>query len=321
MRIAHISDLHVLALEGAIPHRLFNKRATGYANLKLYRKHVHKSAIVHAIAAHLAASKIDHVVITGDVSNLALEAEFLAVRNVLDGVLGLAPSAVSIVPGNHDVYTRGAERSHRFNHHFAPYMTSDLPELCTRHPGGMFPVVKVRGPVAFIGLSTATARLPFVAAGKLGVAQLDALERVLSSSEVRDKMPVLLLHHPLHNPPTWMKTFLEGLEDSAHLVRLLSPLSRGLVLHGHLHRRIHRSLSTPTGQIDVIGATSASLVHPNPERMAGYNLYELADDGAIVSLSTFAYDEAKRAFEKVALPKTEERLPTRRAPIWAGRLF
>ena len=50
MRIAHISDLHVLALEGAIPFRLFNKRATGYANLKLHRKHAHKSEIVRALS-------------------------------------------------------------------------------------------------------------------------------------------------------------------------------------------------------------------------------------------------------------------------------
>ena len=85
MRIAHISDLHVLALEGAIPYRLFNKRATGYANLRLNRKHAHKSEIVRAIAAHLAQAAVDHVVITGDVSNLALETEFAAVRRILDG--------------------------------------------------------------------------------------------------------------------------------------------------------------------------------------------------------------------------------------------
>ena len=41
----------------------------------------------------------------------------------------------------------------------------------------MFPVVKLRGPAAFIGLSTALPRLPFVAAGRLGQAQLDELER------------------------------------------------------------------------------------------------------------------------------------------------
>jgi 3',5'-cyclic AMP phosphodiesterase CpdA len=160
----------------------------------------------------------------------------------------------------------------------------------------------LRGPVAIIGLSTALARLPFFASGRLGPGQLDALERILASPEVKGKTPIVLLHHPVDNPPTWLKSRLEGLDDAAHLKRLLSQLSRGLLLHGHLHRRIHRKLTTDTGHIDIIGATSASLVHPSPARMAGYNLYEIADDGVIVSLGAYLYDEAKRDFTSATLP-------------------
>jgi hypothetical protein len=87
------------------------------------------------------------------------------------------------------------------------------------------------------------------------------------------------------------------------LKQLLLPLSHGLVLHGHLHRRIHRTLPTYGGHVDVVGATSASLVHPSPARMAGYNLYELSDEGAITSLESFFYDEAKGAFDRADLPK------------------
>ncbi len=303
MRIAHISDLHVLALEGAIPFRLFNKRATGYANLKLRRKHRHKAELVRAIADHLSGAGIDHVVITGDVSNLALETEFAAVRHILDDVLGLPPSAVSIVPGNHDVYTRGAARDQRFHRSFEPYLVSDFPEHRVSHGGGMFPIVKLRGPAAFIGLSTALPRLPFVAAGKLGRDQLDALERILDSPEVRARTPIILLHHPLHNPLTWLKTQLEGLDDANRLSQLLGGLERGLVLHGHLHRRLHRKLLTSAGHIDVIGATSASLLHESPEKMAGFNLYELANDGSITTLDSYRYDEAERSFASTALPR------------------
>jgi len=306
MRIAHISDLHVLALQGAVPFRLFNKRATGYANLKLHRKAQHKSELVRAIATHLSGAGVDHVVITGDVSNLALETEFAAVRSILDDVLGLPPSAVSIVPGNHDVYTRGAARDQRFFHYFEPYLASDLPEHSTRHAGGMFPVVKLRGPVAFIGLSTALPRLPFVAAGKLGDAQLDKLELILDLPEVRARTPVILLHHPIHNPVTWIKTQLEGLDDASRLSSLLGRLDRGLILHGHLHRRLQRKLLTSTGHIDVIGATSASLVHESPERMAGFNLYEISNDGVITAIDSYRYDEAERSFASTPLPRTVE---------------
>jgi 3',5'-cyclic AMP phosphodiesterase CpdA len=303
MRIAHISDLHVLALEGAAPSRFLNKRATGYANLKWSRKHAHKSELVRTIAAHLSSCKVDHVVISGDVSNLALETEFEAVRALLDDVLGLPPSAVTLVPGNHDVYTRGAERSRRFARYFEKYLTSDLPELAAEHPGGAFPVVKLSGKVAIIGLSSAVARPPFVASGKLGDAQLSALAEVLRSREVRERFPVLVLHHPPHDPPTFFKRKLQGLSDAARLRELVLPLARGLVLHGHLHRRIHRTLATYGGHLDVVGATSASLVHPSPERMGGYNLYEIGAAGELVTLESWLYDETKKEFTRADLPR------------------
>jgi 3',5'-cyclic AMP phosphodiesterase CpdA len=303
VRIAHISDLHVLALEGAVPFRLFNKRATGYANIRYKRKHAHKSELVRRVAQHLAASKVDHVVISGDVSNLALEAEFEAVRNLLDDALGLPPSSVTLVPGNHDVYTRGAERKRRFAGYFERYLASDLPELGTDQPGGLFPVVKLAGHVAVIGLSSALARPPFVASGRLGDAQLRALGEILRSREVRERFPIIVLHHPVHNPPTWLKSKLEGLADADRLKQLLLPLERGLVLHGHLHRRIHRRLSTYGGYFEVIGATSASLIHPSPERMGGYNLYEVTSGGEVASLESYVYDEAKQDFTRAALPR------------------
>jgi 3',5'-cyclic AMP phosphodiesterase CpdA len=305
MRIAHISDLHILALDGAVPFRLFNKRLSGYANLRLRRGRRHKGAVLSAILEHLSRAAVDHVVITGDVSNLALEAEFEAARRLIDDVLGLSPEKVSVVPGNHDVYTRGAQRSQRFARYFAPYLRSDMPHLSAEHPSGLYPIVKLRGPVAIIGLSTAVARLPFFASGTLGKGQLDALREILASPELGNRTPVLLQHHPALDMPawTWAKRKMEGLDDAAHLGKLLFELPRGLVLHGHLHRRIHRRLSTREGHLELVGAPSASLVHPDPARMAGYNLYDVADDGVLRSLSSYRYDESTGGFGAVAVPE------------------
>jgi 3',5'-cyclic AMP phosphodiesterase CpdA len=303
MRIAHISDLHVLALGDAIPFRLFNKRLTGYANLRLRRGHHHHTEVVSTILEHLSRADYDHVVITGDVSNLALESEFEAVRRLLDEVLRLPADKVSIVPGNHDVYTRGAERTLRFGKYFAPYLDTDLPQHGVDHPSGRYPVVKLRGPFAFIGLSTAVARLPFVASGQLGDAQIAALRDVLAAPELRDKMPILLQHHPALDLAhwTWRKRKTNGLEDTAALGAVLDDLPRALVLHGHLHRRIHRRLSTRDGQVHIIGAPSASLVHPSPERMAGFNAYDISPDGKLESAIGYRYDPASRGFLAVSL--------------------
>jgi 3',5'-cyclic AMP phosphodiesterase CpdA len=298
VKIAHLSDLHLLSLEGAVPMRLFNKRITGYLNLRFHRKSVHKPFAVNAAARAIRSLGVDHVVITGDVTNLALEVEFDLVRAFLERELSLSPEQVSLVPGNHDAYTRGAHRSARFLRYFEPYLKSDLPEI-----PGPFPFVRLRGPAAIIGLSTALPRPPLMASGALRKAQLEALARALEHPEVRKRTPILLQHHPWHNPKSRTKTLLEGLFDARAQGELLRSVQRGLLLHGHLHRRIHRTLPTDGGHIDAVGATSASLLHESDERMAGFNLYEIDDAGRIADITSHRLDPATETFRQVPIPR------------------
>ena len=301
MRIAHLSDLHLLSLDGAVPFRLFNKRLTGYLNLRFHRKSVHKPFAVQAAAREIVRLGIDHVVITGDLSNLALEGEFELVRRFLDEELGLPPDRISIIPGNHDAYTSGAHRTRRFATKFARFLTSDLPELTV--PGEAFPYVHLRGPTAIIGLSTALPRLPLVASGAVGREQLAALARILEHPEVRARTPVILQHHPIHNPASRAKTALEGLTDAAEEAHVLRRLRRGLLLHGHLHRRIHRTLATEGGHLDAVGSTSTSLIHASDERMAGFNVYDVGTDGRIESIGSQRLEADGTTFREVGLPK------------------
>jgi len=283
VRIAHLSDLHLLDLQGAVPGRLLNKRITGYVNIRAKRGSIHKEFAVRAIAAAIRREGVDHVAITGDVSNLSLEKEFDLVCDVLDRDLGLSPDDVSLVPGNHDAYTRGAVQSRRFQRYFARYLRSDLD---VAEPGQSWPCVKLRGRVAFIGLSTAVPRPPLVASGQLGAKQLQGLERALRHPEVKERTVVVLQHHPIINPTRWAKVLFEGLLDAKAEVNVLSSLTHGLVLHGHLHRRSRKRLPTRGGHLDVLGATSASLLHDSDERCASFNIYEVDDAGGLVSLST-----------------------------------
>jgi 3',5'-cyclic AMP phosphodiesterase CpdA len=296
VRIAHLSDLHVLSLEGVSRSRFLNKRFTGWVNLKLKRGHKHKSQTVAAILREIKRQEPDHVVVTGDLTNLALEPEFEAVREMFEKELGFSPDRVSVVPGNHDLYTRGAQRSRRFTGFFAPYVSSDLPELSADIPLGAFPYVRLRGNVAIIGLSSAVPRLPFVAAGELGKRQAQALKEILAHDEVKKRTPIFLVHHPLHNPPSLLKTAMEGLWDASSLTALAEALPRGLLLHGHLHRRIRRDLATRAGGIMAIGATSASLHHEHEDRMAGFNVYDIDDAGAIAGVGAHVIDPSTGTF-------------------------
>ena len=298
MRIAHLSDLHLLDLDGAVPFRLFNKRLTGYLNLRFHRKHVHKPTAAQAVAHAIRALSVDHVVITGDVSNLALEREFDRVRRFVEDDLGFTADRVSLVPGNHDAYTGGAHRSRRFEKAFAKYLETDVAVA----DDGPFPFVKLRGPAAIIGLSTARPRPPFMASGALGRRQVAALRRALAHPEVARRTVVVLQHHPWHHKGL-VHLFLEGLWDARAEADALRGLSRGLLLHGHQHRRIHREVATDRGHIDAIGATSASLVHESDERMSGFNLYEIADDGALGSFSSLRLQRDVGLFVEVPIPK------------------
>jgi 3',5'-cyclic AMP phosphodiesterase CpdA len=301
MRIAHISDLHLYA-RGAPAWRFFNKRFTGWVNLRSRRGAIHRAGYVDAIAREIARLGVEHVVVTGDLTNLALEAEYDLARDVLERGLGLDPSRVTIVPGNHDLYTRGALTSRRFEQYFAAWLRSDLPDLATDANGGRFPVVKLRGDAAIIALSSAVPRPPFVAAGELGGAQIAALGRILAHPEVARRTVVIALHHPALNPRSRLHMYLEGLRDAPALMVQLRPLPRGLLLHGHLHRRIQRDLWTDAGSVSQVGATSASLHHEAADRMAGFNLYELGGSGA-PRVQAYVYAPDTGTFHVESVPK------------------
>jgi 3',5'-cyclic AMP phosphodiesterase CpdA len=300
MRVAHFSDLHLLSLAGVPARRFLNKRLSGWINLRWKRARVHHSGTVRAIARQIARAGVDHVVVTGDLTNLALEAEFELAREVLERDLGLDPSQVTVVPGNHDLYTRGAYRARRFEKYFARWLVSDLPEVTS---GETFPVVKLRQHVAFVALCTAVPRPPLVAAGEVGRTQLDALERVLGHPEVGRRTVVLALHHPPMNHGSRAKAHLEGLRDARALLARLDGLSSGLVLHGHLHRRMQRTLPTLAGSLLQVGATSASLHHDAPDRMAGFNLYEIPEPAGRTRVLAEVYSSPSGAFHTESVPR------------------
>jgi 3',5'-cyclic AMP phosphodiesterase CpdA len=302
MKIAHFSDLHLLDLSGVSVGRFLNKRLTGWANLRLRRGSVHRGRYAAAIAREIARSGFDHAVVTGDLTNLALESEFERARDLLERDLGMEAARVTVVPGNHDLYTRGALASRRFERYVGQWLESDLPGLAADVGGARFPVVKLRGPAAFIALSSAVPRPPFVAAGELGAAQLDALRRILAEPEVTRRTVVIALHHPPVHPWRRLKAHLEGLRDASALLSLLASVPRGVVLHGHLHRRIQRDLSTSGGTLQQIGATSASLHHADPDRMAGFNVYELDETGR-VRVEAMVYDPLADSFQAAGVPK------------------
>jgi len=299
LRIAHISDTHFLSPAGVEWRKmLFNKRITGYANTVLRRGRVHRREFLVAVL-DAAAANADHVVVTGDITNLALESEFDEAQALLDPIAHSVE--VTVVPGNHDIYLPPVHHERRFPHHFGAFLRSDLPELALELPAGPFPCVKLRGAVAIIGLSSAVPRPPFIAAGYLGERQLIALDRVLAHPEVSRRMPVILVHHPPVDPRIRLKQLRDGLVDAASLRTALARLDRGLILFGHLHVRVRCVLPTTSGALHVICASGAALDHPDPSIRAGFNLYDIDDEGRVVNIEAHVLDESGASLQRMQI--------------------
>ena len=74
-RLAHISDIHLGPLPDVGYRDLVSKRITGYVNWHRNRRQFLHDSVIDAILDHLKAADPDHLAVTGDLVNLALDVE------------------------------------------------------------------------------------------------------------------------------------------------------------------------------------------------------------------------------------------------------
>ncbi|MCA9688149.1 MAG: metallophosphoesterase [Myxococcales bacterium] len=267
LRFLHCSDIHLLDLAGVRPWRFLNKRLTGGVNLALGRAKAHDPRLFDQILERARAADVDRLVITGDVTNLALESEFEFVRRTL----GEAGLPVTVIPGNHDAYTRGSVRSRRFEQYMGAFMEGE------RASDTDYPFVQRLGGVALIGVSTAIATLPLYATGRVGKRQLERLERILEETQREGLARVILIHHPVMPGAAKARHDLLDLPDFAAVVE-----RRGaeLILHGHEHRLIEGALAGPEAAVPVHGVASGTSRSIAKGREGAFSLYQVAP-GAI----------------------------------------
>lgn len=252
---------------------LLGKRGLGWISWHAKRRHHHRPDVLEQLLDDLAGHAPDQVAITGDLTQMALDAEFVEAAAWLARVG--PPERVNAIPGNHDAYVA---RSDRGWEHWSDYLDSDACAARFRPIGDeRFPSVRIRDGLALVGVSTAHPTSALEATGKVGGAQLARLCETLDRLGTAQLCRVVLLHHP---PMAGVTHARRSLTDHRAFREVLRRHGAELVLHGHLHRTHIATLPGPDGAIPVVGVPSASYAGPSPKRRAGYHLYDIEKEGA-----------------------------------------
>ena len=274
--LAHLTDPHIAPLPEAGIGDLLSKRILGFISWTTNRRRIHDRRTLERISEDLVGQRPDHTVVTGDIVNISLTAEFDQSVGWLEQ-LG-SGEVVTVIPGNHDAYVP-LEWEDTWSK-WADYMCG------AREPGGDprparsfddFPFVRRVGPVAIVGVSSACPMPPFSAAGRLGKAQARRLELLLSDLAKEDLFRVVLVHHP---PLSGGASRRKRLLDNALLVEAVQEHGADLILHGHTHWGTNYLLPGPGRSVPVMSANSASACQAIGKKgLASYHLYRIERAG------------------------------------------
>ena len=286
-RFIQLSDPHLSTLEGVQPSRLLNKRLLGYLSWRRKRRFEHRAEVLDALLADIADLELDQVLVTGDLTHIGLPSECRQVRDWLPRLGN--PRQVCLVPGNHDACvvapwedTQGL---------WEDYMASDE----ERPAGNPFPSLRVRGDLAFIGLSTACPMPPLMATGRVDETQLQALPALLDRCREQGLFRVLHLHHsPVPGREKWRKRLV----NAGAVADLVARHGAELVLHGHGHRTRHDSLPGRDGEVPVLAVPSASALGLHGADVAAFQHYRVdrAEKGWTLTVRSRQYDREAGRF-------------------------
>lgn len=294
MRIGHISDIHILDLGKHSPFEFLNKRLVGGLNLLLNRSQAHSAAVVERAIEHLEELGVDHIVVSGDLTNLALDPEFAAARSIIDTIED-ATDRVSVVPGNHDYYTPDAVKARRFENHFEPFLESDLPDY---QLDGGYPFCHLRDETAIIGLNSGIATPWFFSTGTVADAELTAAGRLLDDPEVKRRFKIVVVHHPLLPDENHSIQFTRRMVNDEDVLEMVRTKGVDLVMHGHTHFfstvKLPKIGSPGTTYICEAGCSSVGS-RKDPTMAGKFNVYHI-ENGELAEIETHLFESHDTGF-------------------------
>ena len=237
LRLVQISDFHCTKITWN-PFRLFSKRFLGNLNWLLFRKNRFSLEPLNALPKLLKSFQIDRILLGGDLTTTSLKEEFSLAASLVKKL----PAPWIAIPGNHDQYTRLAERQKHFYRYFTNKRT-------IQHKADFF-TLKDHGIEAhrlsphwwIIALDTAPATNLYSSTGLFSEKQEAFLEEVCSLLPM-DASILLFNHYPFFQNDIPSHNLIRGpvLENFLRKERRIKAY-----LHGHSHRHTIANLQ-PSG--------------------------------------------------------------------------
>jgi 3',5'-cyclic AMP phosphodiesterase CpdA len=262
MRLAHFSDIHVTYPPHSDLRELLHiKQVLGSANYYIGGRSRHFAAAdrrVERLLADAEALGSDHLLCTGDITLTSLDREFERCAELYGERLSDS-TRYTVIPGNHDRYTRAAVDERRFERRF---------EALAGGPGEYPRIKKLEGHVTLVLLDVSRPTL-VDSSGLCGPKQLARLLDILTDRALVSDFVILALHYALLRERGAPDRLSHRLRDYDRLIALIDREDAhvDLVLHGHLHQ----SYSVRTQRRIAICAGSATDLAFH----CGYNLYEI----------------------------------------------
>lgn len=279
-RIAHLSDVHTLDPQ----HRRSSTRYRFATKVVSMGRAVDPTSRARKLTRALAVAKAsgaDHVVITGDLTEMGDASEFEHFANLLEEA-GLPEDGVTLVPGNHDAYTSGAAWRRALEGPLARWANASATEAGK---------LVIRGDVAFLPIDTSCFQSLARSGGLFTPEAARAVQARIDDPALRDKAIMLVMHHPPfvhHKNP--VAEWIDGLRGCAHVLDMLAQHPQVQILHGHMHRVVDRIATLGKG---VAGVANRARIFGAPatvddsEDTPRVRLYDLRD-GAFEAVGLFA---------------------------------
>ncbi len=221
-KLIHVADLHFWKVVFN-PFSMLNKRFLGNLNVIVRRKNEFAIDRAKAYADAIEAAGAKSVLFTGDFTSTSLDEEFEVAGEFVKDI-ELRGMNVSLVPGNHDVYTFEAARKKRFEKHLGSYLPKEeLPAMITL-PGG----------TSMILVPTVRPNL-ISAKGLVTDATVEKVKSLLSDSS---QLTIIAAHFPLlTNTYGYKLSPSRRLRNAPALRHALGQSGREILYAcGHVHR-------------------------------------------------------------------------------------